>query len=94
MDVIGGDSEVQNIKLLKNRTIGLKSIIFHDSNHNTHLEGYVDKDDNNNWKCFYKAVHPHGGHLPIITKVPMTGKDNCQEMCVRYDNYWPVDLVA
>lgn len=93
MDVIGGDSDVQNIWLLKNRTIGLKSIIFHDSNHNTHLEGYVDKDDNNNWKCFYKAVNPHGGHLPIITKVPMTGKDNCQEMRVRYDNYWPVDLV-
>ncbi len=93
MDVVGGDHDVQNIGPLKNRTVGLKSIIYHDSDHNTQLEGYVDKDNNNNWKCFYKAVNPHGGDLPVITKVPMAGNDHCQEMRVRYDNHWPVDLV-
>jgi len=105
MPVVGGDDEVQNIGKLKNRTIGLKSIIYYDSA-GTHLEGYVDKDNNNQWKCFYKALNPHGinphhppGHgerrdLPVITHVPMEGDDDCQEMRVRYDNYWPVDLAA
>jgi hypothetical protein len=105
MPVVGGDPGLGNIGSMENRTIGLKSIIYHDSD-GTHLEGYVDKDNNNQWKCFYKSINPHGvnphhpprhgerADLPVITHVPMEGDDDCQEMRVRYDNYWPVDLVA
>ena len=91
MDVVGGDPEVQNIGPLKSRTIGLKSVIYHIGD-DTYLEGYVDKNADNNWKRFYKAKNPHGGDLPVIKKSPMHG-DDCQEMRVRYDNHWPVDLV-
>jgi hypothetical protein len=97
MDVKGG--EIDGIGPIGNRTIGLKEIIYHDSS-GTHVEGWVDKDANNGWKCFYKELNPHGkakpksgqSDLPVITKVPMAG-DKCQEMRIRCDNYWPVDLI-
>jgi len=90
MKVEGG--EITDIGELYNRTIGLKTVIYHKDGH-TYVEGHVDKDANNDWKIFYKAEDPHGEGLPVITKVPMNG-DQCQEMRVRCDNIWPVDLIA
>lgn len=90
MSVQGGT--ISSIGPLANRTIGLKNIIWHDGNGNTHVQGWVDYSNRGHWVKFYDAVNPHGGPLPVITHSPMVGRRGEQEVRVRIDNHWPVSF--
>lgn len=80
-----------NIGPLHNRTIGLKTIIYHPSANQVVVEGWVDAQNNGSWKLFYKSTNPHGGALPIITHSPMAGSP-CQEARLRIDAHWPIEF--
>lgn len=85
---VQGDT-VGNIGPIVNRTIGIKSVLWHDSG-GTQVEGWVDSAGNGSFRRFYKSTNPHGGSLPVITHSPMAG-DNCQEARGRIDGVWPVN---
>ena len=81
---------VDNIGPLAGRTIGLKQVLIRNGQ-TVRLEGWVDQHNNGNWQLFYRAINPHGGSLPVITKMPMQG-ENCGEVRFRTDGIWPVTL--
>jgi hypothetical protein len=84
-----------NIGPLEKRTLGIKWILTHPNKDTVHLEGWVDKNNDGKWIQFYSFDNPHGGKdIPVITKVPMFGNDNCQELRFRADSFWPVKFLA
>jgi hypothetical protein len=98
------DDDIQDIEPIANRIIGLKTIFWFDDE-GTHVEAWVDKDNDGTWRRSYSAVNPcgvkDGDKLPVITKVPMVWDkhanphrpdDPCQEVRFRCDNHWEVIL--